>query len=917
MNFISVDGLPLFPLEEIIDRSPIIVEPDISLQEVFVLMKQTKEARKEADCVLIATEKQLAGMFTIREAVDFFALGIDRMSVPISAVMNSQIPTLTLSETSLTLEELNYFCRLEIPYLPVLSTEKKLVGLLTLKKLSAHLPSFVTECDLQGQVNQQLEANMRQKNQELAEALKKLEIYAERLTLALEGANVGLWDWDITTNRVYWTPQHEEIFGYETGNTTRTYEDWRCRVHPDDIEQIEREINSLNLNKTEYRFKYRIIWPDGSLHWIEGLGRFSFDENGQGLRAIGIVYDITEQVLVEQSLRESEERLRTIFDYNFFGVAYGDIDGKVTGGNDEYLRIIGYSREDLASIPLYCHEITPPEYSSLDREKLGEVSNRGACTPYEKEYIRPDGTRVPVVLGYGLVAPGRREMVGFVLDLSPVKAAEKSLRISEERLKALFDANVIGLSIGDVYGTIKEGNEEYLRIIGYKKEDIGVGKLQWMDITSPEYLSRDLEGIVEAKARGACTPYEKEYIRPDGSRIPALIGYGLVGEKKEEIVCFVLDLSGIKEAEKSLRISEERLRTLFTANVIGIVYGDTSGGLKEVNEEYLRIIGYSHEDVASGRLRWTDITPEEYLSLDWQAREEAKISGGCTPYEKEYIRPDSSRVPVLVGFGLVDENQEEAVAIVLDLTPVKQAERQMQSLNEALTESSQLLAKRNQELERFAYVVSHDLKAPLRAIANLSQWLEEDLDGNLTQETRYNMQLLRQRVYRLSAMIEALLDYSRIGLISVQEETVSVTELLQEIVESLVIPPNFIIEVKSPLPTFSTKRLFLSQVFYNLISNAIKHHHHSQVHIEIKSIDRGNYYEFSVKDNGPGIALEYQERIFDIFQILTRRDQTENTGIGLSIVKKIIDNQGERIWLDSREGEGATFYFTWHKNPTD
>jgi PAS domain S-box-containing protein len=788
MNFISVDGLPLFPLEEIIDRSPIIVTPDISLQEVFILMKQAKEAGKESDCVLIATGDKLAGIFTIREAVDFFAQGMQRMNLPISALMNSQIPTLTLSSASLTLEELNYFCRLEIPYLPVLSTEEKLIGLLTLKKLSAHLPSFVSKCHLQEQVNQELEANVSQRHQELVEALQKAEIYAERLALAIEGAKVGLWDWDITTNQVYWTPQHEAIFGYETGNPTRTYNDWRCRVHPDDIERVEQEINSLNPDKTEYRFKYQIIWPDDSIHWIEGLGRFSFDENGQGLRAIGIVYDITEQVLVEQSLRESEERFRTIFDYNFFGVAYGDIDGKVTGGNDEYLRIIGYSREDLASLSLYCHEITPPEYSSLDAEKLAEVSKRGACTPYEKEYIRPDGTRVPVVLGYGLVAPGRREMVGFVLDLSPVKAAEKSLRISEERLKTLFESNIIGLSIGDISGAIKESNEEYLRIIGYKKEDIGVGKLRWTEITVPEDFPRDREGIAEAQARGACTPYEKEFIHHDGSRVPTLIGYGLVGEKKEEAICFILDL-----------------------------------------------------------------------------------------------------------------------------TPVKEAERQMQSLNEALMESSQLLAKRNQELERFAYVVSHDLKAPLRAIANLSQWLEEDLDGNLTQETRYNMQLLRQRVYRLSTMIDGLLDYSRIGLSSVSEEMVNMTELLREIVESLAIPLDFIVEVKYPLPTLSTKRLLLSQVFSNLISNAVKHHESPRGRIEIGVIDRGDYYEFSVKDDGPGIAPEYQERIFEIFQILASRDQTENTGIGLSIVKKIIDNQGERIWLNSREGEGATFYFTWHK----
>jgi PAS domain S-box-containing protein len=788
MNFPPVDGQSLFPLEEIIDRSPIIVSPDTSLQEVFLLMKQSKEVGKEADCVLIATGDKLAGIFTIREAVDFFAQGMQGMNLPISAVMNSQMATLTLSETSVTLEELNYFCRLEIAYLPVISTEEKLVGLLTLKKLSAYLPSFMTECGLQGQFNRELEVNLSQRNQELAKALQKVEMYAERLTLALEGANVGLWDWDITTNQVYWTPQHESIFGYETGNPNRTYDDWRNRVHPDDIGRVEAEINSLSPDKTEYSFEYRIIWPDGSIHWIEGLGRFSFDENGQGIRAIGIVYDITERVLVEQSLRESEARLKTIFDSNFFGVAYGDVDGKITGGNDEYLRIIGHSRKDLGSLSLSCHDITPPEYLSLDSEKLAEVVNQGACNPYEKEYIRPDGTRVPVLLGYGLVAQEKREMLGFVLDLSPVKAAEKSLHESEERFKALFNANVIGLAIGDVSGGIKEGNDEYLRIIGYEKEAIGAEKLRWTEITDPEYLGKDMQGIAEAQDRGACTPYEKEFIRPDGTRVSALIGYGLVGETKEEIVCFILDLSAIKNAE-----------------------------------------------------------------------------------------------------------------------------RQMQRLNDALTESSQLLAKRNQELERFAYVVSHDLKAPLRAIANLSEWLEEDLEPYLTDENHHNMQLLRQRVYRLNAMIEGLLDYSRIGLISVPQETVNVAELIQEIIDALAVPPEFTIKILADLPTFFAKRLFLSQIFSNLISNAIKHHESMTGRIEIQAVDRGDYYEFSVKDDGPGIAPEYQEKIFDIFQILAARDQTENTGVGLSIVKKIIDNQGERIWLNSKEGEGATFYFTWHK----
>lgn len=310
---------------------------------------------------------------------------------------------------------------------------------------------------------------------------------------------------------------------------------------------------------------------------------------------------------------------------------------------------------------------------------------------------------------------------------------------------------------------------------------------------------------------------------------------------------------------------------------------------------------------------WDLTTAPEYSPLDGEKLADL-IQGACTPYKKEYIRPDGNIVPVIMGYDLVATKRGEMVAIPLNLIPVKETGLQMQSLNATLTKISQLLVKRNQELESFAYVVSHDLKAPLRAIANLSQWLEEDLEENLTEETRHNLRLLQRRVYRLKTMIEGLLDYSRIGLNSLPEETVNLTELIEEIIASLAVPPDFTIEVKSPLPTLVTKRLLLSQVFSNLISNAIKHHQGHQGHVEIQAIDRGDYYEFSVKDDGPGIAPEHQEKIFEIFQILNSRDQKENTGIGLSIVKKILDNQGGRIWIESQAGEGATFYFTWQKN---
>lgn len=239
---------------------------------------------------------------------------------------------------------------------------------------------------------------------------------------------------------------------------------------------------------------------------------------------------------------------------------------------------------------------------------------------------------------------------------------------------------------------------------------------------------------------------------------------------------------------------------------------------------------------------------------------------------------------------------------------------QIQERGDALEAKADELVRLNRELEQFVYVVSHDLKAPLRAVSNLSSWLEDDLGPKLEGENRQHLELLRARVARMDQFIEALLAFSRAGRIAAEPERVDTTAMLREVVQMLDAPPGMQVEIPADMPVFDTDRVHFSQVFANLINNAIKHHHRTEGQIRVGWHNPpGRFYEFWVSDDGPGIAPEYHERIFQVFQTLRARDESGNTGIGLSIVKKVIETLGGGISLQSAPGQGSTFRFTWPK----
>lgn len=223
------------------------------------------------------------------------------------------------------------------------------------------------------------------------------------------------------------------------------------------------------------------------------------------------------------------------------------------------------------------------------------------------------------------------------------------------------------------------------------------------------------------------------------------------------------------------------------------------------------------------------------------------------------------------------------------------------------------LVSANRQLDEFVYIVSHDLKAPLRGLASLASFLEDELGPSPKQEVLDLLNMMKSRTGRMQQLIDGILHYSRMSNTQTEREETNVKDLINSIIDMLSPPENCRFDVSDSLPVIYAEKTKLHEVFQNLISNSIKYNSNETVIVKIDFIDSGDNYQFSVSDNGTGIKPEHQEKIFGIFQTLQSKDKCESTGIGLTIVKKIVEQQGGKVTVMSELGSGSTFSFTWKK----
>lgn len=365
------------------------------------------------------------------------------------------------------------------------------------------------------------------------------------------------------------------------------------------------------------------------------------------------------------------------------------------------------------------------------------------------------------------------------------------------------------------------------------------------------------------------------------------------------------NITAHKEYESKLTASEKKFKSISESAKDAIIMMGSQGDISFWNQAAQDIFGYTEEEALGQNLHQL-LSPPAYHDEQAQKFPHFRKTGQGTAIGKtlelEGRRKDGTIFPVELSVSSFKlEGDWHAVGIVRDISERKQIEMQQTQLLEQINRS-------NQQLEEFAHIVSHDLKAPLRGIKTLLDWFISDYQNLVPPEGKEQLTLVQQRSQRMQDMIQGILEYSRIGKGDFTTEDLNMNQLLANIVDILAAPENIHIEVQKELPTLTGERIQITQVFQNLLSNAIKYNDKEKGFIQITHEVEDLRHHYCICDNGPGIDPSHHEKIFGIFQTLQPKDAYESTGIGLSVVKKIIERHQGRIWVESNLGEGAIFH---------
>ena len=493
---------------------------------------------------------------------------------------------------------------------------------------------------------------------------------------------------------------------------------------------------------------------------------------------------------------------------------------------------------------------------------------------------------------------------------------KNTLKANEERFRSIVENSHDGIVILEDGYLIKYVNNRGCQIIGYTWEEL---------INQPffKFLDRESKKMVNdfyiQNDKGENIPYQYQFgvITKNGERRQVETKFTLIKDStgKLKTIAQILDITERVRAEQALKQSEENYRNLFTtAHDAIMIFTPEHEIILDVNHRASEMYGFSRDELIGMSLKKIS----KYVARGRERIKQTLEKGFIHGFETVHYKKDGTEMIVEINASLMNYNGQPAIlSINRDITERKKKEKELSKyrkhLLELVKERTAELETVNKELKDFAYIVSHDLKAPLRGVSQLAHWIVQDYSDVLDEAGKEQLNLLIGRVKRMHSLIDAILKYSRIGVIEEKTKRINTKTLVKNLIEMIAPPSNIEIIIDENLPVIFGEETRLEQIFQNLLTNAINFMDKPNGKIKVSCIDHGNHWQFSVSDNGPGIEQKYHEKIFQIFQTLAPRDDRESTGVGLTLVKKNVEMCGGKVWVDSEIGKGSTFSFTLPK----
>ena len=686
-------------------------------------------------------------------------------------------------------------------------------------------------------------------------------------------------------------------------------------VHPADRDATTTEAQRTSEGQSVVSFQNRYLCRDGGYRWL--LWRATPDAE-RGL-IYAVARDVTDQKRMEDQLRVASSWQRAILDSANFTIISCRPDGIIETINASALRELGYAADEVIGrvTPEILHD--PDEVLARARELSAELGTEiepgfdafvakaklGQPDEHEWTYIRKDGSRFPILLSVTVLRGLAGEIVGYLgvgTNLTDRRRAEAARRDAEQRTQAIMDNASAVIFMKDVGGRYLLINRMWEELFHVTREEI-VGKTD-DDIFPPEMARAFQQNDQHVVMVGGPVQFEEIAPHDDGPHTYVSVKFPLydMAGGVSAVGGIAMDITERKRAEEEVRERESRMRAILDNAVEGIITMGEDRVIQSFNAAAVQIFGYEPEEVIGRNVNV--LMPEPYHSEHdgyvsrYVETGEKKVIGTRTEVQARH--KDGSIFPIELS---VSETMVRGgrlfTGMVHDITARKEAEEE--------------LLRSNRELEQFAYMASHDMKEPLRMVSAYVQLIAKRYAGKLDADADQFIGFAVEGAARMRQLIDDLLEYSRVGTRGEELVPTASDEVLRVVRENLKLAieeSGASLTQDDTLPAVLADGPQLTQVFQNLIANAIKFRGAEPPRIHVGARREDGRWTFSVSDNGIGIDPKFFERIFVIFQRLHTREKYDGTGIGLAVCKKIIERHGGRIWVQSEPGGGTTFLFT-------